>query len=288
VSKSFGYAKPAPPALQPLLNPVQWGDSLQAEIDVLPGGTTIQASKDLVWWQGDAQADVVPWRIYLGPWGDAPVRPDGKVNNPTPMLPLKSQVRAVVQWGSGGQTLSALVDWPVQGQLIQVSGQSVRVRIDLAPDELNVLNLGRPVPRFTATLCPEPGGGDSVAPAQFTVRPTLYSVITDDTIAAAVPSGGGAGVAKGIVQIVPSWARTWACYLNQAEWSDPVWLAQYDVVGTLLTASWWDPSTADQFNALCAGSITLPLVNGANRIVVAYAGAPPLSVRIGTRFDLDL
>jgi hypothetical protein len=169
---------------------LQYGESVDVPASsgaLAPGGGLTLLSKDLVRYRGD-KWDIIPLRVYLGPWAlkpSAPVpsAPDVPYAQPTPWQPptplqldnFQGVFYAKVQWGSGGVQHTAYIDWPARGKLIQLSGSYVQVdaavvsTIDLTSARLPVLR---------ASMGYEPGGGDSVRPATYTYPKQLGNIIS--------------------------------------------------------------------------------------------------------------
>jgi hypothetical protein len=135
--------------------------------------------------------DLNPWRVYLGPWRPKsqilvrtvddeiiadfafPATVDLRGWNPEAQIAQSNSllVYALVKWGSGGFQQSALVDWPVAGLLLQVSGSYVEVNAIAIPravtDTEDAADPSK-LPDLAATLAEEPGGGDASRAATFT------------------------------------------------------------------------------------------------------------------------
>lgn len=171
------------------LRPSQYGQSLEVmQVTSVGAVGTVVIAKDVVRWRGDTW-DVRPWRVYLAPWQPrsdiglgTPLRPVDYAG-PTPwndppdnfsnMVSITTYAR--VQWGSGGITHTAYVDWPVRGLLFGVSGSSIQVDgvgQYIQPDGSASVETVR-LPILAGSLAPEPGGGDSAAPATYTYRRQL-------------------------------------------------------------------------------------------------------------------
>jgi hypothetical protein len=187
---------------------LQYGQYLQ--IEPSPGDPDlVLVSKDLIRFVGE-KTDINAFRVYLGPWQPSPaIVIDPNIDtteyaDPTPWAPpqprtydsmLSFPMYARVQWGSGGQQHQAFVDWPSRGKLIQVSGSYLQVN--------GFANVGSPnisidqLPLLTATMAPEPGGGDSALPATFTYRMDGPQIFFD-----------GFNLVTYQVFQVPPWARS--------------------------------------------------------------------------------
>jgi len=153
----------------------------------------VQASQDLVRFQGD-KIDINAWRVYLAPWQPSPriklstgiillaADDSSSVNyaQPTPWAPPRPRnfdamtsiaAYARIMWGAGGVQHTAYVDWPKRGLLLQVSGSTVQVNAFVDTQSKNAVI--EQLPLLSATLGPEPGGGDSVQPATYTYAPDV-------------------------------------------------------------------------------------------------------------------
>jgi len=160
----------------------QFGQAL--EVDVSGGGDLVVVAKDCVRWKGEGPWDVRPWRVYLAPWqprANIDVIPlaTGAYATPTPWVTppgrydsfVSVPIYARIQWGAGGLSNTAYVDWPKRGLLLQASGSYIQVdgvgNTSVGGTDVNEL------PILGATLGPEPGGGDAAAPATYTYRRQL-------------------------------------------------------------------------------------------------------------------
>lgn len=165
--------------LEELKGTLQYGQYLQ----VTPSAgdpDLVLVSKDLIRFVGE-KTDINALRVYLGPWQPSPkIVIDPNIDtteyaDPTPWAPPQPRtfdsmtifpMYARIMWGSGGLQHAAYVDWPARGKLIQVSGSYLQVN--------GFANVGSPnlsidqLPLLTATMAPEPGGGDSALPATYT------------------------------------------------------------------------------------------------------------------------
>jgi hypothetical protein len=169
----------------------QYGTTLR--ITPRPGDANlVQVSLDLIRFQGQ-KVDINAWRLYLGPWQPSPkiqldtggiifLAADGSTVNyaqPTPWAPPQPRnfdamtsidAYARIMWGAGGVQHTAFVDWPRRGMLLQVSGSTVQVNALVDTKSQNAT--ADQLPLLSASLGPEPGGGDAVQPATFTYSPS--------------------------------------------------------------------------------------------------------------------
>jgi hypothetical protein len=174
----------------------QWGftclvaSTIQAD-DVTPPGVLVEGAQVIKW--ASDQWNPNAWRVYLGPWtpksemrtsfdvadGIVPdlaipsldgIAGQGQLQLPK-LLSFASplQVFARVIWGTGGAKHQAYVDWPHSGLLFQVSGSYVEVNgVALLLEPIDDDALPEHLPKLSATLSNEPGGGDASAAGTLT------------------------------------------------------------------------------------------------------------------------
>lgn len=160
----------------------QFGDTKTLDFTSTPG-LTQAVGTNVIRWQGLDKSDARAWRMYLGPWQPKPeivvsAPLDTTYDSPHPWagdgapdrfdrMFERMLIYGRITFGSGGATQMAFVDWPVRGCLVQVSGSYVQLDIVASSGALTA-NDNLQLPILAATLGPEPGGGDSAAPATFT------------------------------------------------------------------------------------------------------------------------
>lgn len=259
----------------------QYGDSVE-----YPFTPSDVVGNNLIKWQGD-ETDVLPWRVYLGPWQPKPsLAPNDfpaattSYAIPTPWVQSQPgifdsmgisngnvQIFGRLYFGSGGQRHVAYVDWPRRGALVQVSASYVQLdavanATSLAPANINATQL----PILQATLGPEPGGGDSAAPATFTY-PISSSASALHTFQ------------------VPPFARTFTVLLDRTTpLATTILVVCRQDPGGLVTASWtWDETTAP-----LGGPVEVQLPIPSTTGVVEVSNVDTTEFQVGALFHLDL
>jgi hypothetical protein len=155
----------------------------RASVLSFPDETAIVNGAQPIRWQGEVW-DILPWRVYLGPWSGKDTLALNSTDNaivadfaaPAYLWKARSEIAftsdmamyARVQWGTSTASHIALVDWPVAGLLMQVSGSYVSVDALAVPliEDPTTIDITK-LPDVTATLSLEPGGGDSARSATF-------------------------------------------------------------------------------------------------------------------------
>lgn len=258
----------------------QFGDSVALNF-VNAAGVAQDVATNLIKWNGLAKWDTRAWRVYLGPWVPkagiavtAPLLttyaiPTPWGNNGPPdrfdrFVPSLS-LYARIHFGSAGGVHAAYVDWPPRGCLVQVSGSYVQVDALAVSGTVTAADAPN-LPIIAASLTPEPGGGDSAAPATFTYPayplPDATTVVTFQ---------------------IPPFARTFQII--------PGTVADATALDIKLTSPGAVAAFAEYTVALpLSPSTNYPIPQSAKDVVIkASGGTPPYTTTtFGLLFHLDL
>lgn len=260
--------------------PPQWGDSKEMDF-----ATSELVGSNLVRWQGE-DTDVRVWRVYLSPW-----MPKADITNVFPasgtsyVQPVLwgSQQPGVydsmgisngrmflygrITFGTGGQRHVAYCDWPRRGLLLQVGGSYVQLDAIQFSSSINPpgIALNR-LPIISATLAPEPGGGDSASPATYTYPINLNSEVDTQ-----------------IFQI-PPFARTFTPLFDRATLTGVVVLSVRSAPGGALIDSWTFDATTPPVGGPVELQLPIPQDSGVVEITMLDAS----DLQAGCMFHLDL
>lgn len=264
----------------------QFGDTVTLDY-VTAAGLATNVANNLIKWQGVNKTDVRAWRVYLGPWttkpeitiaAGSPVTYERVVpwanNGPADRFDSFQrglQLYARITFGSGGASYIAYVDWPVRGALVQVSGSYVQVDVTAASRAIVAADSPR-LPIVSATLAPEPGGGDSAQPGTFTYQ--IDTFVDDTTV---------------MTFQIPPFARTFNLLPSIVAATGPANIS-IQVAGPRGGGGTTVSTTYNRTLAAADGTEVFPIPSfGADVIITASGGTPPYTAaNLGVMFQLDL